>query len=127
MYNLKGTLKVANKTQSISEKFSKREFVIETQDQYPQQVMFQLTQDKCDYLDVYKVGEQLEISFNVRGREWVSPAGETKFFNTLEAWKIQRVEEKAPFDAKQYATNEANKLFSRDIEKEYEDEDDLPF
>ena len=114
MYNLKGTLKVANKTQSISEKFSKREFVIETQDQYPQQVMFQLTQDKCDYLDVYNVGEQLEVSFNVRGREWVSPSGETKFFNTLEAWKIQRVEGetikvKAP-------TTPAN-----------EDEDDLPF
>jgi hypothetical protein len=88
MYTTKGTLKVANETQVVSEKFSKREFVIETTDQYPQLVMFQLTQDKCELLSAFKVGNQLEVSFNLRGREWTSPAGEVKYFNTLEAWKI---------------------------------------
>ena len=88
MFKLEGTLKVANETQVISEKFSKREFVIETTDQYPQQVMFQLTQDKCNLLDAFKVGNQLEVSFNLRGREWTSPAGEVKYFNTLEAWRL---------------------------------------
>jgi hypothetical protein len=88
MFKLEGTLKVANPTQVISEKFSKREFVIETTDQYPQQVMFQLTQDKCNLLDAFKVGNQLEVSFNLRGREWTSPAGEVKYFNTLEAWRL---------------------------------------
>jgi hypothetical protein len=75
-------------TQVVSEKFSKREFVIETNDQYPQLVIFQLTQDKCNLLDAFKVGNKLEVSFNLRGREWTSPAGEVKYFNTLEAWKI---------------------------------------
>jgi hypothetical protein len=89
MFKLNGTLKVANPTQVISDKFSKREFVIETTDQYPQQVMFQLTQDKCYLLDAFKVGNKLEVSFNLRGREWTSPAGEVKYFNTLEAWKIE--------------------------------------
>jgi hypothetical protein len=89
MYTTKGTIKVANATQVISEKFSKREFVIETTDQYPQLVMFQLTQDKCNLLDAFKVGNQLEVSFNLRGREWTNPQGETKYFNTLEAWKIE--------------------------------------
>lgn len=125
-----GKLMVINATQVISEKFSKRTFVVETSDQYPQQIELQLTQDKCDYLDQYSLGEQVNVSINIRGRAWTNPAGEVKYFNTLEAWKIQRldgIQEKAPFDAKKYATNEANKMFSRDIEKEYEEEDNLPF
>jgi hypothetical protein len=92
MFKLEGTLKVANPTQVISEKFSKREFVIETTDQYPQQVMFQLTKDKCNLLDAFKVGNQLEVNFNLRGREWTSPAGEVKYFNTLEAWRLERLD-----------------------------------
>jgi hypothetical protein len=75
-------------TQVVSEKFSKREFVVETPDQYPQQILFQLTQDKCNLLDGIGVGSKLEVSFNLRGREWTNPQGETKYFNTLEAWKI---------------------------------------
>jgi hypothetical protein len=113
MFKINGTLKVANATQVVSEKFSKREFVIETTDQYPQQLMFQLTQDKCNLLDSFGVGNQLEVSFNLRGREWTSPAGEVKYFNTLEAWKID-VLGNAP-QAKQ-PTTPAN-----------EEEDDLPF
>jgi hypothetical protein len=96
MFKINGTLKVANQTQVISEKFSKREFVIETNDQYPQLVMFQLTQDKCNLLDAFKVGNQLEVSFNLRGREWTSPAGEVKYFNTLEAWRLESIGTELP-------------------------------
>jgi hypothetical protein len=114
MFKLSGTVKVINPTQVISEKFSKREFVIETQDQYPQLVMFQATQDKCSLLDNVQVSSQVEVSFNLRGREWTSPAGEVKYFNTLEAWKIivlgATAQPKAP-------TTPANT----------EEEDDLPF
>ena len=91
MFKLTGTVKVVNPTQVISEKFSKREFVIETQDQYPQLVMFQATQDKCSLLDNVQVSSQVEVSFNLKGREWTSPAGEVKYFNTLEAWRIEKV------------------------------------
>ena len=91
MFKLTGTVKVVNPTQVISEKFSKREFVIETQDQYPQLVMFQATQDKCSLLDNVQLSSQVEVSFNLRGREWTSPAGEVKYFNTLEAWRIEKV------------------------------------
>lgn len=91
MFKLTGTVKVINPTQVISEKFSKREFVIETQDQYPQLVMFQATQDKCSLLDNVQTSSQVEVSFNLRGREWTSPAGEVKYFNTLEAWRIEKV------------------------------------
>ena len=92
MFKLQGTLKVANATQVVSEKFSKREFVItDENDKYPQDIQFQLTQDKCNLLDGVAVGSKLEVSFNLRGREWTSPQGETKYFNTLEAWKIDVV------------------------------------
>ena len=89
MFKLTGTLKVANATQVISEKFSKRNFVITDQSQYPQDIEFQLTQDKCNLLDGIGVGSILEVSFNLRGRSWDSPQGETKYFNTLEAWRIE--------------------------------------
>jgi hypothetical protein len=76
-------------TQVVSEKFSKREFVVETPDQYPQQILFQLTQDKCSLLDSLKVGQEVDVHLNLRGRSWQNPQGETKYFNTLEAWKIE--------------------------------------
>jgi len=107
--NVKGTIKVINQTQVISEKFSKREFVIETADQYPQLVMFQLTQDKCDYLDVYQLGQQVDVSFNLRGREWTSPAGEVKYFNTLEAWRLERLDGSGE-SIQDKATNEVDPL-----------------
>lgn len=91
MFKLTGTLKVANATQVISEKFSLRKFVITDESQYPQDIEFQLTQDKCDYLDQYRIGEKIDVSFNLRGKSWQNPQGETKYFNTLEAWKIERV------------------------------------
>jgi hypothetical protein len=91
MFKLTGTVKVINPTQVISEKFSKREFVIETQDQYPQLVIFQATQDKCSLLDNVQLSSQVEVSFNLKGREWTSPAGEVKYFNTVEAWRIEKV------------------------------------
>ena len=75
-------------TQVVSEKFSKREFVVETPDKFPQQILFQLTQDKCSLLDGLKVGQEVDVHLNLRGRSWTNPQGETKYFNTLEAWKI---------------------------------------
>lgn len=87
-----GTLKVKFDTQKVSEKFQKREFVLTTEANtpYPQQVSFQVTQDKCSMLDQYSEGEELKVQFNLRGREWNGPQG-VKYFNTLEAWRIERM------------------------------------
>lgn len=75
----------------VSEKFTKREFVIELSDnsQYPQYISLQLTQDKVSLVDNFNEGTELTVSINLRGRAWTSPQGETKYFNTLEAWRIQ--------------------------------------
>ena len=71
-------------------KFSKREFVItDESSQYPQDILFQSVQDKCSLLDACNVGDVVQVSFNLRGREWTSPTNEVKYFNTLEAWRIE--------------------------------------
>jgi hypothetical protein len=92
MFNITGTLKVKSAEQQVSEKFRKREFVItDNSSQYPQHISFQLTQDKCSLIDSCKVGEDIKVFFNLRGREWKSPKdGELKYFNSLEAWKIEK-------------------------------------
>ena len=85
-----GTLKIKNNEVQVSEKFKKREFVItENSSQYPQFIQFQLTQDRCSLLDSYKVGDELKVFFNLRGREWKNPQGEVKYFNSLEAWRLE--------------------------------------
>jgi hypothetical protein len=85
---VKGKVIVVNPTTTISEKFSLRKFVVETQDQYPQPIEMQVTQDKCSLFDTISVGMVVEVSINLRGKSWTNPQGETKYFNTLEAWKI---------------------------------------
>lgn len=116
---LTGTLKVKKEEQTVSEKFRKREFVItDNSSQYPQHVSFQLTQDRCPLLDQVKVGDTIVVHFNIRGREWTSPQGEIKYFNTLEAWKIDRTMASAPGSMDTYENIPA---------AQSSDKDDLPF
>lgn len=89
MYTLKGKLISKNGVQIITDKFKKRGFVIQDDNhQYPQFISLQLTQDNCDVLDKFNIGDNLTVSFNIKGRAWTSPTNETKYFNTLEAWKV---------------------------------------
>jgi hypothetical protein len=90
MLTLKGRLKVKKEEQVINDRFKKREFVITDEgSQYPQDILFQLTQDRTSLLDQFNEGDELNVFFNLRGREWTSPTGEIKYFNTLDAWKIE--------------------------------------
>jgi hypothetical protein len=74
--------------QTFNKGFRKREFVIETGDKYPQKIVFGLVQDKCDMIDSYGVGDTVAVSFDVKGRDWTDKSGQTKYFNTLEAYRI---------------------------------------
>lgn len=99
-YVMKGKVKVVGSTVVISEKFSKREFVVvDDTNMYPQDIQFQLTQDKCNLIDSLVIGDEVEVSFNLNGREWVNPKGESKFFNTLDVWKISKIGSNAVKDA----------------------------
>ena len=94
MFKVKGEVKLVNDTVQVSEKFSKREFVLMVKNgEYTDPVTFQSAQDKCSMLDGFNGGEQVEVSFNLRGREWISPQGDVKYFNTLDAWKIEKIEQ----------------------------------
>jgi single-strand DNA-binding protein len=86
-----GKLHTIYETKQVSERFTKREFVVELADnpKYPQVVLFQLTGDRVSQLDDLKVGDQVRIEFSLRGREWRSPKGEVKYFNSLDVWKIE--------------------------------------
>ena len=92
MYTLKGELKVINDTEQISDSFKKREFVvIDASGQYAQTILFQSVQDRCEILDNFKLGDMVEVSFNLRGREWTNPKDNSvRFFNSLDAWKVER-------------------------------------
>lgn len=85
---LEGQLKKKFETQNITASFQKREFVITTQEQYPQDILLELTQDKVTLLDKYNEGDLISVDINVRGREWINPEGVVKYFNTLQAWSI---------------------------------------
>jgi hypothetical protein len=86
---LKGTIKLINETKTFDSGFSVREFVVTTQDdKYPQDIQLQLVKDNTRLLDGIKVSDVIDVEFNLQGREWTSPQGDVKYFNSLVAWKI---------------------------------------
>ncbi|KZE83069.1 hypothetical protein AV926_05855 [Myroides marinus] len=86
-----GRIKLIGHIQDISSSFRKREVVVTTEEQYPQHIMIEFTQDKVNLLDSYQVGEQVRVSINLRGREWQSPQGEVRYFNTIQGWRIEHM------------------------------------
>ncbi|MEJ6777320.1 MAG: DUF3127 domain-containing protein [Crocinitomicaceae bacterium] len=127
MFKLTGSVKLIKDTVQISEKFAKREFVVnDASSMYPQDILFQSVQDKCSMLDGFNENDQVEVSFNLRGREWTSPQGEVKYFNTLDAWRIEKVgqgmPQGGPSDMNLNPTPTAPAAST-----ESADDDDLPF
>lgn len=130
-----GRLHAIYETKQVSERFTKREFVIELVDnpKYPQTVLFQLTGDRVSQLDGMNVGDQVRIEFNLRGREWKSPQGETKYFNSLEVWKLEPAranQGNSRQNSRQATANDPRDRFTmppRDDEPRPGDVDDIPF
>jgi len=94
---LTGKITMIAPTNKVSDKFQKRELVIEYAEnpQYPEYIKLEFIQDKCDLLNTYDVGQEVNVAFNLRGRAWVDPkTNTTKYFNTLQAWKINKIEKK---------------------------------
>jgi len=129
MFKLKGTVKLIKDTVQISDKFAKREFVINySESMYPQDVLFQSVQDKCSMLDGFSENEEVEVSFNLRGREWTSPQGEVKYFNSLDAWRIEKVGQGIPQDGPSDMNLESEPApATSTATTDKEEDDDLPF
>lgn len=102
--------------------FKKRELVVTTDEQYPQMIMIEFVQDKTDLLNNYKVGQDVKVSINLGGREWINPQGEAKYFNSIKGWRIESLAQGStpqnlpPVDKFEAASNISD-----------EEPDDLPF
>ncbi|WP_075342543.1 DUF3127 domain-containing protein [Tenacibaculum agarivorans] len=92
-----GKIKIINETQTFgSNGFRKRELVITTDEQYPQMILIEFIQDKCDLLNSFQVGQDVKVSINLRGREWINPEGVAKYFNSIQGWRIENLQQSAP-------------------------------
>lgn len=121
-----GKIKVLGDIKTFGDNgFRKREVVVTTEEQYPQDLLIEFIQDKCDILNSYNVGENVKIDINLRGREWESPQGEIKYFNSIQGWRIEKlgVEDQndmvPPIPQTEESTD--NEEFGKD------EPDDLPF
>jgi hypothetical protein len=125
MFELNGIIKVKKDEQKVSDSFKKREFVVtDNSSNYPQHILFQLTQERCRLLDDVNVGDQVKVSFFLRGREWQGKdGGGVKYFNSLDAWRVER-------GSKDYAQeSHASTSMSGDNSglSNAQETDDLPF
>lgn len=120
---ISGKVKFIGKDNQVSASFVKRELVVTTAEQYPQHILINFVQDKCDLLDVLKVGQEVTVSINLRGREWVNPQGETKYFNDIQGWKVKGEKE----NSQAPVIPPVQEQFKPVTYFKEEEEDDLPF
>jgi hypothetical protein len=121
---VQGKIKMIGETQTFgSNGFRKRELVVTTEEQYPQHILVEFVQDKTDLLNNYQVGQSVKVNINLRGREWVNPQGETKYFNSIQGWRIEALQAEAG-NMPPVAPNDA---FEPVGDLNEEDHDDLPF
>lgn len=123
---VQGKIKMIGETQTFGTNgFRKREVVVTTEEQYPQHILVEFTQDKTDLLNAYQVGNDVKISINLKGREWVNPQGETKYFNSVQGWRIEKVE--TGVSSPDMPPMPPNEAFEPIDSIDESDKDDLPF
>ncbi len=136
MYEATGKIKVIYPTQSFASGFTKREFVVTTaHDKYPQDLKFEVVKDKCQLLDQFDEGQDVTVSFDIRGNEYNG-----KYYVNLSAWKLQAGGEpqaapagapargKQAFPAPQRQAGNQAEPSAADLRKEDDyDDDDIPF
>lgn len=121
-----GKIKMIDQTKEVgSAGFKKRDVVVTTDEQYPQHILVQFVQDKCDLLNTFQVGEPVKIDINLRGREWTNPQGETVYFNTIQGWRIAKLQAETP--SAQTPPMPAAEAFAPATSINEDEPDDLPF
>ncbi len=117
-----GKIKKIDETKTFGASgFRKREIVVTTNEQYPQPLMVEFVQDKCDLLNNYKVGQDVKISINLRGREWINPQGEAVYFNSIQGWRIEGAQAVEP------GSTPPDESFETTADIDDNEPDDLPF
>ncbi|MFY0686820.1 MAG: DUF3127 domain-containing protein [Cyclobacteriaceae bacterium] len=123
--NIKGKLLEKFDTQQVTDSFRKREFVVEYVEnpQFPEFIKFEMIQANCDQLDSISVGAELNIQFNLKGRKWTDPQGNVKYFNSLQAWRVEPGESSAAPDQDAPPASDNPEW----INQSFSEDDDLPF
>ncbi|MBP8792154.1 MAG: DUF3127 domain-containing protein [Lutibacter sp.] len=120
-----GKIKKIDETKTVGASgFKIREMVVTTDEQYPQMLLVQFVQDKCDLLNNYKVGQDVKVAINLRGREWINPQGEAVYFNTIQGWRVEPFNEGAAAGSVPAMTPDD---FKTTTEVDDSEPDDLPF
>ena len=120
-----GKIKVLGDLKTFGDNgFRKREVVITTQEQYPQHLLIEFVQDRCELLDSFNIGENVKISINLRGREWENPQGDVKYFNSIQGWRIEKED---PIGNDTIPSPDEAPGFEVKSDDDKEVEDDLPF
>lgn len=91
--DIKGKIHEIGVTTNVTETFKRREVIVEYSEnpQYPEYIKFELIQDKTGIADSFKVGDEVEVFFNLRGRPWSDKNGKTTYFNTLVIWRMNKL------------------------------------
>lgn len=120
--DIKGKVHEISQVITVSDKFKKRELILEYAENptYPEFVKFEAVQDKVNLFDNIKVGDQVELFFNLRGRPWTDKNGKTSYFNTLVVWRL------TPLSSGDSAPAAPEYAAPVDISSA-PDDDDLPF
>ena len=120
-----GKIKWIDETKEYgSNGFKKRELVVTTEEQYPQHILIEFIQDKCEILNSFQIGNNVKIGINLKGREWTNPEGQIKYFNSVQGWRIDIIDG----EISQELPPIPPPISSENIdENKTEEEDDLPF
>jgi len=102
--------------------FRKRELVITTEEQYPQHILIEFIQNNCELLDNFNLGQTVRIGINIRGREWESPDQGIKYFNSIQGWRIESLDDQVMDSDPEDLPIENDNSPKDDLT-----EDDLPF
>jgi len=126
-----GKIKLIGAEQQVSASFKKRELVVATEEQYPQFISINFVQDKTELLDRFAAGDEVKVSINLRGREWINPQGEAKYFNDIQGWRVEPLNATSgthtPNSGESAAPKPSGEAFTPATNFNEEEHDDLPF
>lgn len=124
---LQGKVHHLGEEQQVTASYNKRELVIKTDEQYPQFILIEFGQGKCnEYLDKLNANDEVKVHINIGGREWTNPQGEVKYFNSIKGWKVEKLSSEPQAPATQSAATQKSP-FPIAEPLAQEEHNDLPF
>lgn len=121
---IRGRVHEIGQIQQVTDSFKKRDLIVAYAEhpQFVEYITFQALQERVSIFDNLQIGDEIEVSFNLRGRPWTNAQGVTTYFNSLVAWKVTKLANTAPS-----STDQSYIPAPVDISNIDDEDDDLPF